>query len=698
MRLLTELEHKSIAGIAGVAAAVETSSGPCDKCGAPMVVQKTIGRRVATLTYGIFQTRETVRICKDRCTYPSGGLVTRRSEALQEIVPLGGNYGYDVEVFVGLERFVCHHQREEIRRILQEKHGILLSTGEISVLAQRFLHHLEQLHLAHTESIRQVLAKDGGYPLHIDATGEDGKGTLFVAYAGWREWVLGVWKIPTERADVMLPHLRNVVRNFGEPRAIVRDLGRAATRAVAELVSEMKTKPRVLACHQHFLRDVGKDLLRRDYEQLRHLFRNFGVRSKLRSLVRKLGRRLGGKVPSLRENVETWAEQGSGHPFPAAPEGLAIVRALGQWALDYTSDGRHQGFPFDRPYLDLFNRCCTVYDATNTFQHQTPIDRDVLQALNQLSKALAPVNAEVAAQQIAKKLEAPSKLFDELRAVLRLDATNSPATSPNVVKPDEQAEFLQRMEACFSDFSRSLQKRRAAPGLNKDERRILDTVLSHLKRHGPYLWGHVLQIPEEAGGGIRVVDRTNNILEGFFHQMKHCERRRSGRKVLTQDFEGLPAAAALAYNLTRPDYVQLVCGSLEELSAQFSALDLARREAKLAMPKGNLAKPASPTEIVSASLPLADRRLIRKDAVRDRIRAAANVQQRVRTSQQSLQSQAQSLHNIEAKTQSETPSDGGSRFIIYLPRRRGSVPTAPADASPNLQLGEAQRHLKTSAS
>ena len=53
--------------------------------------------------------------------------------------------------------------------------------------------------------------------------------------------------------------------------------------------------------------------------------------------------------------------------------------------------------------------------------------------------------------------------------------------------------------------------------------------------------------------------------------MKHAERRRSGRKVLTHDFESLPPAAALAYNLTRPDYVALVCGSLDALPARFSA-------------------------------------------------------------------------------------------------------------------------------
>jgi hypothetical protein len=39
------------------------------------------------------------------------------------------------------------------------------------------------------------MQRDGGWPMHIDATGENGRGTLLVAYAGWRGWVLGAWRI-----------------------------------------------------------------------------------------------------------------------------------------------------------------------------------------------------------------------------------------------------------------------------------------------------------------------------------------------------------------------------------------------------------------------------------------------------------------------------------------------------------------------
>jgi hypothetical protein len=117
------------------------------------------------------------------------------------------------------------------------------------------------------------LAADGGWPLHVDASGEDGTGTLLAAFAGWRQWVLGAWKVPTERADAILPRLREVTFRFGPPCAIVRDLGRAMAEASQALLKSLKLSIPVLACHLHFLKDIGKDLLEDSHDRLRVLFR-----------------------------------------------------------------------------------------------------------------------------------------------------------------------------------------------------------------------------------------------------------------------------------------------------------------------------------------------------------------------------------------------------------------------------------------
>jgi hypothetical protein len=244
--------------------------------------------------------------------------------------------GYDVIVYVGIKRYLEHGQREEIRAALETEYGIKISSGEVSNLERLFLNYMLRLHKAHVKELRTALDSDGGYPLHIDATGEDGRGTLFVAFAGWRHWALGAWKLSTERADAILPCLREVVEEFGAPCAVMRDLGHAMSNAVAALLAEAKLKIPDLECHAHFLKDIGKDLLEPSHAVLRGAFRKLKVRPKLRGLARDLGRRLGGGVEGVRLEVRAWLEgEATDRTLPKGRAGIGTIRAIAQWVLDY---------------------------------------------------------------------------------------------------------------------------------------------------------------------------------------------------------------------------------------------------------------------------------------------------------------------------------------------------------------------------
>lgn len=591
-----------------------------------MRVQKTIRRHGVTLEHGGFTARETAYVCAAGCR-KDGAPVTRRAAVLAARLPPKGTVGYDVIVFVGLARFVAHRQREEIRASLEAQHGILLSAGEISTLGRRFLAYLEALHEARADELRVVLEKDGGWPLHVDATGEDGRGTLLVAFAGWRRWVLGAWKVPTERAEVILPRLRGVADRFGPPCAVMRDLGRAVKDACDNLVVALSRDIPVLACHQHFLSDVGSDLLRDAHDQLRELFRRFAVKGGLRAFARDLGRALGTDIAEARRGLSDWQTRGDeGYLLPDGQAGLATVRALAQWVLDYYADGNDQGFPFDLPYLDLYHRCRTACRAADAFLRRPIADSRVHKAIERLRRVLHPVDSQVPFEKVAATLRARAELFTELRVALRLrpKPAGRTVTGATVLSTERAAAELSDIEAAVDELTASLVKRRPERGPAQDRRQAIDIVLTHLTRHGDNLFGHAIELPDSAGGGIRLVDRTNNCLEGLFHDMKHGERRRSGRKVLTQDFEHLPPAAALATNLRSSDYVAIVCGSLDQLPQAFAQLDAAcrRRSSLVARARGRVAN-ATDCDVVSASLPRADRDLIRTDDMHRRIQAAA---------------------------------------------------------------------------
>ncbi len=607
--------QKQAHGLEDVLVTVTEPAGMCAVCGIGMRVQKTVRHTGVTLAHGWFRVRETVYVCASGCK-KEGRLVSARSLNLAKLLLPKSVAGYDVMVHIGLERFVHRRQRKEIRTDLERLHGIVLSTGEISGLGRRFLTYLEALHRRSAPALRAAMEADGGWPLHIDATGEDGRGTMVAAFAGWRGWVLGAWKAPTERAEFILPGIQNVAASFGAPCAIMRDLGRAMQEAADEFVQSLKETIPVLACHLHFLSDIGEDLLEEGHNQMRDLFRQAELLARLRAFVRQQGRNLGASIEQGRDGLGLWlAQPDHGHRIPDGVGGITTVRSLAQWVLDYRADGAGQGFPFDLPWLDLYCRCLQLCAAVQAFLHEPPADPKVKKSLEKLRQILRPVECDVPPLlSVGASLSKRAELFTELRAALRLEDKDATAG----IDPEREVKKLNDVRSAVETLTASLRQRRPQRGPAKDMRQAIDLILSHLDRHGPHLWGHVIPIPKPAGGGVRLVDRTNNVLESFFHAIKHGERRRSGRKILTQDFERLPPAAALAMNLTHPDYVRIICGSFDRLADAFAELDAANRSRSIAAGASQ-----NHTTMETASLSTRDKRLVRRPAMGNRIIAAA---------------------------------------------------------------------------
>lgn len=581
-------------------------------------MQKTMPRFGRTLAHGSFEARETVYECAGKCRWPSGATVVQHAACLQDALMPGGVIGYDVMVFVGVKRFLNHCQREEIRSALFDRYGVKISTGEVSALSVRFLQYLARLHRVSAPKIKEALEADGGWPMHIDATGEAGRGTILVIISGWRRWVLGSWKIATERSDLIVPCLRQTARLFGPPCAAMRDLGKAVTPAIEAFLRELELDIPVLACHQHFLADVGKDLLKPGHTQLRDLFRRTKIRPQLRTLIRDLGRKIGRDIHRSRDAVKKWLSAvNCSHKVDSGLDGIAEVRAFAQWTLDFKAETSSLDLPFDRPYLDFYSRCKIALRACDAFLQNPPPDKKVIVALRRFHRILEVIECEVPFRQLTQRLQRRAALFDKLRAVLRMGTS---------ISEKENEQDLNRMRDELNEWIVSLHQHRPTRGPAVDIREAIDIILKHIDVHGANLWGHCVRLPQRAGGGIRLVPRTNAIAENFFKKIKHEERRRSGRKNLGQDLENMPAEAALAYNLEHGDYVSLLCGTLDRLPEVFAELDQNERNDKLLGVKLNAEDEeclGTVLKVASASLCSADRQIVRTDEMGRRIDAAA---------------------------------------------------------------------------
>ena len=509
----------------------------CPHCGQALIAYKSQSRVLLTLAVGPFVAREFRLRCPAGRAHPVAA-----SQRLAELAPPGQRFGYDLLVWVGLARYHRRLQRTEIQAELAQR-GIALASGSVSALCDRFLLALEALHWQRAPALRAAMTH--GYALHLDATCDQGQGGTFVCLDGFTGWVLLALKIASENEQELRPAVERTVAAFGDPLATMRDLGSGGAKAVAALCQ--RGIPDLL-CHFHFLAAVGKRLCDEDHAKLRGQF----ARSRLRSRLRELLAASRGPAEGLREDLP----------------------ALLLWLLEGTGR-KHPSYPFALPQLDFYRRC-QQFPAERDRRLPAPRAPREQRLLRQLSAALAEWHSIQRPDPTAQRLQRRWELFCELRDVLRFTPQDLPHGQPPSarVPPDAAASecLLPTLAAALQHYQRQLRQRLQAPRHGQPPEPAAALVLDYLERYGEGLCGHPV-VRDQSGRAVAVVARTNNILEQHFATAKQGLRRRLGRAHLGRDLADQPAQAALAANLLDPAYVQILCGSLDQLPRAFAALE-----------------------------------------------------------------------------------------------------------------------------
>ncbi len=253
----------------------------CPDCGSQLGVQKTWMKIVVTMDIGAFYTKETVLQCpKDQAVFPS--------RQLRSLVPAQCTYGFDVIVEVGMALFVHCRNEREIMKDLAAK-NIFISEREIGYLGRKFVVYLALAHRERAGDLARYMIKRGGYILHVDGTCEGDSPNLFCGIDGISEIVLSSVKIPSERKELLVPFFQSIKEQYGKPLALVHDMGVGIVAAVEEVFPGLAD----FICHFHFLRDVGKDLLLEDYQNIIKQLRKHNIRALIRQKARYLGKKTG---------------------------------------------------------------------------------------------------------------------------------------------------------------------------------------------------------------------------------------------------------------------------------------------------------------------------------------------------------------------------------------------------------------------
>ncbi len=193
-----------------------------------------------------------------------------------------------------------------------------------------------------------------------------------------------------------------------------------------------------------------------------------------------------------------------------------------------------------------------------------------------LDRLATKLTRDEAIMKAVQQLRESCLPFSELRDVLRLTTCDLSLHEDNQVKqvalPELELFRLRQIEKALTNYGLDIRKQLPTVGKTRSGESPQAIIVQDLDRYGSGLVGHPT-IRDKDGRLLAVVDRTNNIAERFFSGTKQRLRRRVGRALLSRDMDLQPAQAALVNNLLHSDYVQILCGSLDDLPSALARLN-----------------------------------------------------------------------------------------------------------------------------
>jgi len=275
-------------------------------------------------------------------------------------------------------------------------------------LAKKFIVYLALAHKQSSSKIKDLLSLSGGYILHLDGTCEGDSPHLVSALDEIAQIVLDNIKIPSEKADKIIPFLRRIKQCYGIPLALVHDMGAGILSAVKEVFPGVSD----YVCHYHFLRDIGNDLLGIEYARIRSELKKYSIRPSLRKVVKALEQSIETQ-PELAKSLDCYLKN-EGKIGDVLPGVLAYI--LLTWIFDANSELNGYGFPFDRAHLICYKRLKTAKSIMTNLSAKKKKDRYIIKLNRVLAQAINDRNLKT----IVSRMEEKTQVFDELRDAMRI--------------------------------------------------------------------------------------------------------------------------------------------------------------------------------------------------------------------------------------------------------------------------------------
>ncbi len=479
---------------------------------------------------------------------PSNNTV-HRSLQLRSLVPHRCTYGYDVLVFVGYSLFVHCQTEQQIIEQLAHK-NVFISQREIGFLGKKFIAYLAIAHQQARQRLNQFMSQKGGYILHLDGDSPH----LFTGMDGIAQIVLDNIKLPSEKAELIIPFLTRLKKQYGDPIALVHDMGKGILSAVSTVFNGIPD----FICHFHFLRDIGKDLYETEYAKIRTRLKKHKIRQLLRAKAKALEPLIGSDtqvVTSLLEGIS----KGKTNLGPLEKIPVISSYVMIHWALDTTGQMEGYGFPFDCSHLIFYQRLRILYDLVDTAGY-AQFDKRFFNLWRSLNKIVNDQQLKSAATQIEKKMI----IFKQLRKALSITISSDKKGLNDDGKDADLKSIAQKVKRFRNDVM-------ADKKLSQIE--SYQKMIKQIDKYWDKLFADPI-IVETSNDQLTIQpQRTNNILERFFRDLKRRNRKRSGTISLNKRLKSILADTPLIKNLDNPEYMQIILDDHDTLEERFGKID-----------------------------------------------------------------------------------------------------------------------------
>jgi hypothetical protein len=520
----------------------ETNLKMCPECCTALNIQKTKSRKGIFLDFGEVWFKQKFKYCV-HCES------VFNSEELSSLVPEYANFGFDIIEFIGRELFIKNQTESTIVEHLKTR-NVEISPNEVSFLGKKFILYLAQAHKEKEPEIKRLINLGGGYFIHLDSTCDGDSPHLFCAIEELLRLVLVARKIPSESCESIVPILEELKRAYGNPAGIICDMSKGILAAIQEIFPGV----RVFICHFHWLRDIGKDLLKEDDSFLGSVLRDFEVKTTLSKFsrgFRALIKNSTSLSAYLAVDIEDFFKQ-------TLPEEV-VAHLLIEWIQDYTDDLDGYGFPFDRANVSLVDRMIRVHE------HLQRLNIQEEGHLKKIQEFLHGVLSCRDLQDCFRDLNRRILYFESLRAIMRI----APSEGTDGLNDDGEDADMPVMEKELNDFTEREDIKRAA-----ETDRCVRKMLTQIKKYKDRLFTDGIEVTDVNGNKVLIhCERTNNIAERAFRDEKRGHRKRTGNKSMNKILKTMLAETPYVKNLANAEYLKIILNGKKTLAERFAEID-----------------------------------------------------------------------------------------------------------------------------